>query len=150
NKALVQTAPEGRHDIHELLRQYGMDKLVASGEQSQIQVEHAAYYADFMAQRKHDIRTNRQLEALALIDPEFENVRVAWLHTIDQQGWDALPKFLHSLWFYLDLRTRGQLGVELLEYAIRSLDSIPASDVTELARARVLARLGWFYNDMGF
>ena len=40
-----------------------------------LQAQHAAYFADFMAERKQDIRTNRQLEALELIDPDFENVR---------------------------------------------------------------------------
>jgi DNA-binding CsgD family transcriptional regulator/tetratricopeptide (TPR) repeat protein len=150
NKALVQVLPEGRHGIHELLRQFGGEKLTASGQQAQLQASHADYFADFMAQRKQDIRTDRQLEALELIDPEFENVRVAWLHTVDQQVWAQFPKFLHSLWFYLDVRTRGQEGVELLEYAVKALQSTPSSDMTELALGRVLARLGWFYNDVGF
>ncbi|MEO8392987.1 MAG: LuxR C-terminal-related transcriptional regulator [Chloroflexota bacterium] len=149
NKALVQVSPEGRHDIHELLRQYGAEKLAASGEEGAIEEKHAAFFAEFMLERKQDIKTDRQLEALKLIDPEFENVRVAWLHNIDQKVWDALPKFLHSFWFYLDVRTRGQLGVELLEYAVKALRSLPASAVIELARGRVLARIGWFYNDIG-
>src|SRR6185295_8608627 len=107
--------PDGRHDIHELLRQFGAEKLVVSGEQDDIQAQHAAYFADFMAERKQDIKTNRQIEALALIDPDFENVRSAWLYVVNQQEWDQLPKFLYSLWFYLDTRSRGQEGIELLE-----------------------------------
>ncbi|MEO8391957.1 MAG: hypothetical protein ABI700_03100, partial [Chloroflexota bacterium] len=110
---------------------------------------HAAFFADFMAERKQDIRTNRQLDALALIDPDFENVRVAWLYTMDRQAWDSLPKFLHSLWFYVDVRTRGQEAVALFEYAVKALQSAPSSDATELALGRLLARLGWFYNDIG-
>jgi predicted ATPase/DNA-binding CsgD family transcriptional regulator len=150
NKALVQVSPDDRHDIHELLRQFGAEKLAASGEQPQLQTRHAAFFADFMAERKHDIRTDRQLEALEQLDPDFENVRSAWLHTINQGDWQQLPKFLHSLWFYLDVRTRGQEGVELLEYAARALHAAPSTPATELARGRVLARLGWFQNDTGF
>ena len=151
NKALVQVASDGRHDIHELLRQYGVEKLAASDNQPQIEARHAAFFAAFMTERKQDIRTDRQLEALELIDSDFENVRVAWLHTIDQQAWDALPKFLHCLWFYLDVRTRGGEAVALLEYALSALQSALSPEATELAlaRGRILARLGWFYNDIG-
>jgi predicted ATPase/DNA-binding CsgD family transcriptional regulator len=150
NKALVQVAPDGRHDIHELLRQFGAEKLATSGEEATLRPKHAAYFADFMAERKQDIRTNRQLEALELIDPDFENVRSAWLYVVNQQEWDQLPKFLHSLWFYCDTQTRGQEAVELLEQAVKTLQSTPSTDVTELTMGRVLARLGWFYHDTGF
>ncbi len=149
NKALLQVSPDGRHDIHELLRQFGAEKLASSNEQAEIQARHAAYFADFMVERKQDICTNRQLEALELIDPEFENVRSAWLHVVNQQQWDQLSKFLHSLWFYLDLRTRGQDGVRLFEQAVRMLQSAPATSRSEFAQAQVQARLGWFYNDTG-
>ncbi len=150
NQALVQVSPDGRHDIHDLLRQFGAEKLAASGEQPDIQARHAAFFIEFMAQRQRDIRTNRQLEALALIDPDFKNVRSAWHFAVNKQDWQVFPKFLHSLWFYCDVRSRGQKAVELLEEAVRALQREPASVVTELALGRVLARLGWFYNDIGF
>ncbi|MEO8397602.1 MAG: LuxR C-terminal-related transcriptional regulator, partial [Chloroflexota bacterium] len=57
NKTLVQVSPDDRHDLHELLRQFAVEKLAASGEQEQIQAKHAAFFADFMAERKQDIRT---------------------------------------------------------------------------------------------
>jgi predicted ATPase len=150
NKALVQVSPEGRHDIHNLLRQFAAQKLAASGEQPQIQARHAAFFIDFMAQRKQDIYGSRQLEALQLIDPDFKNVRSTWHFIVDHQQWDELPKFLHSFWFYCDVRSRGQKAVELLEQGVVALQQQPVSDTTELALGRVLARLGWFYNDIGF
>jgi predicted ATPase len=149
NKALVQVSPDIRHNIHELLRQFGEEKLFASDEQTTIQAKHAAYFTDFMEERKQDIRGSRQLEALQLIDPDFENVRSAWLYVVNQQEWDQLPKFLHSLWFYLDTRSRWQGAVELLEHAVKVLESAPATPVTELTLGRVRARLGWFYTDVG-
>jgi len=150
NKSLVQAAPDSRHDIHELLRQFGAEKLAGSGELPAIQAKHAAFFADFMAERKQEIKTDRQLEALELIDPAFENVRVAWLYLVKQQSWEQLPKFLHSLWFYCDVRTRGREALELLEHTANALRSAPSSVEIELALGRVLARLGWFYGDAGF
>ena len=150
NQALVQVSPEGRHDIHDLLRQFSAEKLAESGEQPQIQARLAAFFAEFMAQRNGDIYTNRQLEALELIDPDFKNVRSAWHFVVNHQQWDQLPQFLHSLWFYCDVRSRGQKAVELLEEALDALQLAPPSTLTELAIGRILARLGWFYNDVGF
>ncbi len=150
NQALLQVSPDGRHDIHDLLRQFSAEKLAASGEQPAIQAKHAAFFAEFMAKRNEDIYTNRQLEALELIDPDFKNVRSAWHFMVNHQQWEHLPKFLHSLWFYCDVRSRGQKAVELLEQAVDALELTPPSAATELALGRVLARLGWFYNDVGF
>jgi predicted ATPase/DNA-binding CsgD family transcriptional regulator/predicted negative regulator of RcsB-dependent stress response len=149
-KALIQTESGERFAIHELLRQFAAEKLAASGEQAAIQSRQTVFFANFMVDRQQDIRTDRQLEALALIDPDFENVRSAWLDTINQQNWDALPKFLHSLWFYLDVRSRGQEAIALFESAVRVIQSMPTSENSHLALGRVLARLGWFYNDIGF
>ena len=47
------------------------------------------------------------------------------------------------------MRTRGREGVALFEYALKALQAAPSSDATELALGRVLARLGWFYTDIG-
>lgn len=149
NKALVQVTSDERYDIHELLRQFAAEKLGALGQQSQMQAKHTAFFADFMIQQQQGIKTDRQLEALNLIGVDFENVRTAWLHTITEQDWATLPKFLYSLWFYVQVRARGQIGIELHEYAVQALHAGPASAETELALGRVLARLGWFYKDIG-
>ena len=148
SKALIRVAQDDRHDIHELLRQFGGEKLRMSGEDATVQAAHAAFFADFMAERRQDIRTNRQLDALELIDPDFENVRSAWQFAVSQQQWDQLPKFLHSLWFYLDARTRAQEGIALLEFAVEALHDA-SNTFAEVMRGSILARLGWFYDDRG-
>jgi len=148
NKALLQTTLDHRHDIHELLRQFGAEKLAASGERSRIEAVHAAFFADFMAERKQDMKSDRQLEASNLVEADFENIRVAWLHTIDERAWEVLPKFLHSLWYYLYVKMRRQEGIELFEFAAKAIRSMPTSKITELALGSVLARLGPFYFDM--
>ena len=150
HKALIQWESNQRFTVHELLRQFGASKLAEMGQLLAIQARHAAYFTDFMAERKQDIKTNRQLEALELIDPDFENVRTAWLHVVRHQQWAQLPAFLLSLWFYCDARMRSQEAIDLLAQAENALRSAPSSVATELALGRVLAPLGWFYSDLGF
>ena len=48
NKALVMRTKAGRYDIHELLRQYGYERLEASGTLADILRRHSAYYASFL------------------------------------------------------------------------------------------------------
>jgi hypothetical protein len=148
-KSLIQPETNERYHIHELLRQFAGKKLAETDEHTIIQEKHALFFADFMAERDHDMRNKRQIEALKLIDPDFENVRLAWQYIVSRQEWDQVPKFLHSLWFYLDLRARSGSAAELLEPTVKLLQTIPSTETTELTLGRVLARLSWFTNDIG-
>jgi predicted ATPase/DNA-binding CsgD family transcriptional regulator len=149
-KALILPAEDGRYTIHELLRQFGMGKLAESGELLAVQAGHAAYYTGFMAERKGKIKTNLQLEALKLIDLDFENVRTAWIYLVRAQQWEHLSQFLFSLWFYCNVHTRGQEALDLIVHAEKALRMAPPSAASALALARVLAPLGWYYNDVGY
>ena len=148
-KALIQSESNDRFGIHELLRQFGAGKLADADELPAMQSKHAAFFADFMAEREQDIRTNRQMQAVERIDADFENIRIAWLYLVKQHEWEQLVPFLYTLWFYCDARTRGQEFVDLLEVALKELDSAPASAVTELALGRLLGQLSWAYHDVG-
>ncbi len=148
-KALIQTEGSERFSIHELLRQFGADKLAETDEWPTIQARHAAFFANFMQQRRGAIFTHQQFDALDQIGADFENVRSAWNALVEQQAFDELPKFLDSLWFFLDVHSRSQEGIELFETATSILQSLPSSDATELALARLWARLAWSYNSVG-
>ncbi|MBK8025246.1 MAG: hypothetical protein IPK19_28630 [Chloroflexi bacterium] len=148
-KSLVQSEANERYSIHELLRQFGEDKWAETEELRVIQGKHAAFFADFMAERDRDMRSKRQIEALKLIEPDFENVRSAWQVVVSHQTWDQLPKFLHSLWFYLDMRNSAQAGATFLEPAVKLLRSISPNITTDLSLGQVLARLSWFTRDVG-
>ena len=148
-KALIQTEGTERFTIHELLRQFGADKLAASGELATIQGKHAAFFADFMQERRSAIFGSQQYEALDQIGVDFENVRTAWYVLVEQQAFDQLPKFLDGLHFFFDLYNRWQEGVELFETTVNIVQLLPPSDATELTLARLWVRLGWFYNSVG-
>jgi predicted ATPase/DNA-binding CsgD family transcriptional regulator len=150
NRALVQISRHNRYEIHELLRQYGAEKLAESQEQEAVLARHAVFYADFMSERKNDIRNGRQLEALEVIDPDFENIRLAWQETVVRRAWDRLPSFLHSLWFYLTLRSRSKEGMELFGEAVQIVRADPPSPPNELALGRLLVRQGWFQYEAGW
>ena len=103
-KSLIQIETNERYALHELLRQFGEGKLTATDELPDIQAKHAQYFADFMATCQRDSKSEKHMEAFHLIEAEFENVRVAWQYFVKTGAWEQLPKFLHSLFFYADLR----------------------------------------------
>jgi predicted ATPase/DNA-binding CsgD family transcriptional regulator len=149
-KALIQPEGNERFTIHELLRQFGAHKLVGTEELASIEARHATFFAHFMQERQGEIFTHQPFNALDQIGDDFDNVRSAWNVLVNRQAFDELPKFLNGLRFFLHARDRWQEGVELLETAVTALQSLPSSDASELALARLRARLAWFYSFIGF
>ena len=118
DKALVQTIAEGRYEVHELLRQYGEEHLIAAGESSMIYEAHARYYADFMQQRAPDVKGGRQLAGLNEIEADWNNVRAAWLWALDHQDWDAVGQMMEALHLFCDMRARYSEGDTLFQQAL--------------------------------
>lgn len=147
--ALVEVLDGGRYNLHELLRQFGAEKLDQAMERSNIQSKHTAYFANFMVERRQEIRTNQQLVAVERIDPDFENVRLAWLNALKEPTCDTLLKFMDSLWFYCEVRTRSQDGIELLQQAVQIVRAAPPTAENERMLGSSSARLAWFYYDVG-
>jgi predicted ATPase/DNA-binding CsgD family transcriptional regulator/tetratricopeptide (TPR) repeat protein len=145
-KALIQIEGHERYAIHELVRQFGASKLEESTELATVQAKHAAYFADFMVEREHDLKHGRQLEGLTLIDPDFENVRLAWRYVVDHHQWEQLPKFRYSIWFYCDLRVRVRETLEMCDHALAVLRAGPTTAEVQLAIGRIRAWSSWFYN----
>lgn len=126
DKALVQALPTGRYDIHELLRQYGEEKLYEADKAGTAQQTHCAWFAGFMQQREADVKGRRQLDALNEIEADFNNIRAAWIWAIDRRQDSALDVMLETLHLFCELRARYRDGHILLDQAVRALS--PSGD----------------------
>ena len=118
DKSMLRLNANGRYDSHELLRQYGEEQLIQSGQVDSTRNAHSAYYADFCAQRELDIKGRRQFAALDEIEADFENVRTAWMWAIEQSNQDALDRALESLSLFCEMRSRFNELYELLRQAL--------------------------------
>lgn len=118
NKSLIQPLPNNRYEVHELLRQYGMGKLKASGELAVIQAKHIAFFADFLYQRTPDIKGRRQIEGLNEIEADFDNIRYAWENAIQQSNCKLLDHMVEGLILFCEMRSRVQEGITLLGSAL--------------------------------
>jgi predicted ATPase len=69
DKSLLTREPDGRYQIHELLRQYAQAQLESTpAETLRIRNLHAAYYARFLDERNTDLNGGRQQEACLEIE----------------------------------------------------------------------------------
>lgn len=139
-KSLLTLEPTGRYGIHELLRQYGEEKLTASGEMEAVCQAHSTYYSQFMKLRETDLKEFRQVEALDEIEPDFENVRDAWLWALGQRDFDAIDLALESLHRFSQARTRFKDITELFGQAYTRLAPV-GDEPPHRVWGRVLSRL---------
>jgi DNA-binding SARP family transcriptional activator/predicted ATPase len=79
DKSLLRRNAQGRYEIHDLLRQYVLEKLRANPEEYDlIHDRHCHYYAEFMAHYQTQLQGDDCDAALAAVNRERENVRQAW------------------------------------------------------------------------
>ena len=144
NKSLLRRDPQtGRYDIHEILRYYAEEQLELSGEAKALYQIHAAYFADFMAERWPHLKDHRQKQALQEMEADFENARATWAYWIRAGEVAQLKKFFHSFWVIYDIRGWYPAGIELFEQAVRMLRAI-GTEEAEVCLGWVLAVQGLF------
>ncbi|MBI5563548.1 MAG: tetratricopeptide repeat protein [Chloroflexi bacterium] len=128
DKSLLRRTAAGRFELHQLLRQYLAKKLTEQPALEQAALENfCRHYADFLHQREKYLRAGRQKEIMAEIGEEIDNVRAAWQWSIDRANWDLVARGSEALFFFYDLRSLVQEGVELFAAA--------AARLTESAQA---------------
>jgi predicted ATPase/DNA-binding CsgD family transcriptional regulator len=150
DKSLLKPLPESRYRVHELLRQYALEKLSESPEYvSRTRDFHCAYYLDFLRRRTPDFIGGRQVEAASEIDGEIDNVRAAWQWAVDHVEAERLGASVFTLAQYWQYRSRYAEAVAALEAASESLKAQAPTDEILLALGIVLVELGWFRIRLG-
>lgn len=144
DKSLLRREPDGRFRLHELLREYGSEKLhhSESGASPACQL-HASYYATLFDDRLNELHGERQREALEQLDVEWENMRAAWRWALTRGDVDLLNNASTSFFLFCQLRSRYRQGLDALADAADRLVQQPDG----LERNRALARL---YNHTGW
>jgi predicted ATPase/DNA-binding SARP family transcriptional activator len=160
DKSLLEwtPGPDGRYEMHELLRQYAAEKLGdVPAEEEVARNRHCAYYAGFLQQREVDLIGWNQKKALAEIGAEIENVRAGWDWAVAQGKVEEIDRSLGSLAEFYRLRARFQEGEEAFARAAQRLTG-KESDVEsrpEVGRkstfvlSRVLLQQGRFCDALG-
>jgi len=154
NKSLLQRDAEtGRFDIHELLGQFSRAYLEATPEEWEaLSNAHAIYYADFMDRIKPHMFDSRNVEALAAIEADLQNVRLAWRYWLDRKAASRIRMFANTFWRVYDIRGWYNAGDRLYQSAIDALQPglvAGEDDEKEAVYAELLGCLSLFKAQLG-
>lgn len=136
HKSLLYRATDGRFTLHELVRQYAAEQLLAEGEAEQTQAgaQHARHYLGLLGTL--EMWSEAEEASLAVLDAELDNLRVAW-------AWAAASGRLPEFWvpsdvvIFFDRRMRFSEGLGLFERASACFDPAAPAHQETLATLRV-------------
>ena len=142
NNSFISVQENGRYEIHELMRQFGAEQLQTWGEADEMRAAHSTYFLTFLGEREADIKGKRQVEAIAEIEMDFENILSAWNWGVrheDRQGIDGAMEALH---LFCDMLSRYQEGDAFFKQALSHLEPLPGQE-PDLTYGRLLTRHGF-------
>ena len=115
-QSLVRHLPDGRYQLHGLLRQFAAEKLAAE-EATTTAARHAAFYAVVLAERERDLKGAEQDVALQAIARDLANARQAWTWAAEHHRLDVFRRAQEGLFVFLALRSWYQEGATLFARA---------------------------------
>ena len=155
DKSLIRRHAEGRYDLHELMRQYGAEKLEATPEiAQQTRQAHAVCYLQWLAEIRPALMGSGQMDALARVRDEIDNVRTAWDWAARHRRAKLLRDANLALAFVYELRSWFREGANVFAHTVEQLDQViingddDQDDVTA-ALGGALTYEGWFRFSLG-
>ncbi|MEZ4670403.1 MAG: LuxR C-terminal-related transcriptional regulator [Anaerolineae bacterium] len=138
----VRHEASGRYDIHELLRQYGEERLNEQPDEAeQAHDAHCSYFADFLANQFEHLKGAKVAQALRDIETELENVRMYWEWAVTHRRDSEIERGVASLWHFYDMG-RFKEGEQVFAKSAVALRSSPPHSHGQLVLGKVLVRQG--------
>jgi predicted ATPase/DNA-binding SARP family transcriptional activator len=145
NKSMLRRDTNGRYEVHELLRQYGTEKLRETGQQAAVEDKHCCYFACFMKEREAHLLAASQLRAMAEIELDLYNVRLAWRQAY-MRGWQSeIHQLVYTLGCFYTLRGINKESGALFREAVDYMEAHEPTAAQSLKVGLILPWLGWIY-----
>ncbi len=145
-----QPGASGRYELHELLRQYGEEKLLDYPNRGQgLRDRHVAWYAAALQRWAGDLKRSHQLETLVEMDQEIDNIRAAWNWSIERNLVDHLEMEMEGLGLFYRFRMLFTDGIQVFQQAVNLYEDgfIPDQPEHWVTWASLLAWLDQLYMD---
>jgi hypothetical protein len=113
-----------RYDLHELLRQFGVEKLAQALEVERIvRDRHSAYFCALLHRHTENWHTAQQLETLAAVTREADNMQPAWRWALAQGEWQRLVQAIDSWGWYHNWQGRYADGEAFCQAIIQKAET---------------------------
>jgi predicted ATPase/DNA-binding SARP family transcriptional activator len=128
DKSLVQCDEQPRFRMHELVRQYAADQLVASGEAELIRQRHYNTYLHLARTADQQVRGPAVVEWFARLEAEQDNLRAAWQWALDTERFTEVAWLGIALCHTWHVRARWYEVAKILEQVLPHCHTL-ASDL---------------------
>lgn len=121
-KSLLSAATQGsetRYRLSGIIRQFGLQRLAASGMQDRVRARHAHYFQQVALVLGSQMRGAGQREALARVELELENLRGAMCWARDTGHRETGLVIATAIWRYWFVRALYEEGQEWLQEFLR-------------------------------
>lgn len=151
SKSLLRRTGARRYALHDLLRQYGQDKLAERPAEAQATREqHCAYFLSFLAGQVAALKGDGQVLALAEVASEMENIRAAWDWAVQNGRASLIAAGLDALWVFAEVRGLYREGEDYFRRAAEALAAAPAElPDRDLALGKALVCQGSYHIRFG-
>ena len=155
NKSLVRKRPDGRYEVHELLKYYAKEKLYDDPlEKERIMDAHCAYFANLLQKGEKKFYGSTQRACLEEMVSEIGNLREGWTRAVESSLEKQQAQFLEG--YFILLETKGwfqearqsfQRAAQFLEERYQS--GPPMADSARTLLSRHKAKWAFFENLLG-
>jgi predicted ATPase/DNA-binding SARP family transcriptional activator len=124
DKALVQYDQQsGRYQLHELLRQFALEKAGADpASHDRAQQSHSHYYLRLLRNQGDRLNSTTARPALELIKADVDNVRRAWFWAASRQEHDLLAVSLSRLALFFERAIPPQEAIAFYRRTVAALE----------------------------
>jgi predicted ATPase/transcriptional regulator with XRE-family HTH domain len=145
-KSIIRRNGTGRYDLHELIRQYALERLSNHPKlQEEALAQHGRYYLGFLSQKDIPLRSSIQREALQELLTDIDNIRSAMEWARTQGKFSLIESASRAYSTLFDTLGWNQEALETLGRIKETLESIPEQTSTEqIALAHVLTSRSLF------
>jgi len=128
-----------RYQIHELLRQYGAEKLAHEpARETEARDRHSAHYAGVLQHWETELRGRRRQAALSRLEADRENIRAAWHRAAEQGQVERLDRAMDGLAQFFWSRGPFRDGKRAFRMAVDSLAAAASQKLAPSANGNVL------------
>ena len=135
DRSLLQRAPTGRYEVHELLRQLAGEQLASSGREHAIRKRHLQFFSTWAEAAGPELFGAQQVEWLDQLEAEMGNLRTAMEWALEKEVQAGL-RLSSALWWFWILRHERE-GLHWLTGFVQA----EGNAAPTLERGRALSRL---------
>lgn len=144
DRSLIRQSGAGRFHLHELLRQYASENLIAAPDSFRATTDrHATYYCVALSRWSDGLRGPDQIEILSAMQQEIDNIQAAWIWVTQENQIQQIQRGLEGLCYFYLRTLRNQEGRLTCQLGLASLEGAEVAPTTVL-KANILAWLSIF------